>query len=327
MKEQEIEITNSILFEFQRYVRGEMTKREEFTFQKNIRKDVYAEAAIEGFTELPEEETSFFMNLAEEEEEKRIRSRKRLIYSIVASVVILLIAPSAYLVVEKKITVREFKPFKFFSSLNSTPVVLKAVTDPSQLTGFHEFESMAGMLIPDIRSVPELPAIVPDPATAVMADTLSTGNNDMLATASVSDSSGMGQAVTVSGSDIQESSDTTASVNQSTTKGYGSADQSSAGPVGYVAPQPITGNNGFTRYIEENLRKPETLAEGENAVAVVSFLVRTTGNIDSIKVLSSPGEEYTAEAIRIIKEGPAWKPAENNGRVIDDEKMLRIVFK
>ena len=76
MKEQEIEISNSILFEFQRYVRGEMTKREEFTFQKNIRKDLYAEAAIEGFTEIPEEEPSFFTNLAEEEEEKRIRNRK-----------------------------------------------------------------------------------------------------------------------------------------------------------------------------------------------------------------------------------------------------------
>ena len=107
MKEQEVEISNSILFEFQRYVRGEMTKREEFTFQKNIRKDQYADAAIEGFTEIPEEEIPFFTNLAEEEEEKRIRTRKRLIYSIIASVIILIIATSAYLVVEKKITVRQ----------------------------------------------------------------------------------------------------------------------------------------------------------------------------------------------------------------------------
>ena len=35
------------------------------------------------------------------------------------------------------------------------------------------------------------------------------------------------------------------------------------------------------------------MTEGRNAVVVV-FVVKTTGNIDGIKVLSSPGEEYTA---------------------------------
>lgn len=328
MKEQEIEITNSILFEFQRYVRGEMTKREEFTFQKNIRKDLYAEAAIEGFTELPEEETFFFSNLAEEEEEKRMKIRKRLIYSIVASVVILLLATSAYLVVEKKIPVKEFKPFKFLNTGTVSPAVLKVVSDPAQIAGFQEYESMAGMNLPDIRTVPELPALIPDPSpAAVMADSLITGNNEMLATADESDASGTGQLIPASGSETQNNVDTTAALNGSPVKGYGSADQQSAATVGYIAPQPVTGNSDFTKYIEENLRKPVTLTEGENAVAVVSFVVRSSGNIDSIKVLSSPGEEYTAEAIRIIKEGPAWKPAENNGRVIDDEKMLRIVFK
>ena len=311
MKEQEIEISNSILFEFQRYVRGEMTKREEYTFQKNIRKDLYAEAAIEGFTEIPEEGASFFTNLAEEEEEKRIRSRRLLIYSIVASLIILIVATSAYLVVEKKITIKQFKPFKFLNS--GIPAVLKVVTNQVQIAGFLEFESMAQMTIPDIRTVPELPGIIPDPtATPGMTDSPLPGGNEMLATAASKDSTNNGQVAPASGSDLQNKADTTAAVMN---------------PAGYVAPQPVSGSNGFNKYIEENLRKPQTLPEGENAVAVVSFVVRSTGNIDSIKVLSSPGEEYTAEAIRLIKEGPAWKPAENNGRVIEDEKMLRIVFK
>lgn len=64
-----------------------------------------------------------------------------------------------------------------------------------------------------------------------------------------------------------------------------------------------------------------------NEFRPTELVVRVTGNIDSIKVLISPGEEYTAEAIRLIKEGPAWRPAENNGRAIEDEKILRIVFK
>ena len=145
-----------------------------------------------------------------------------------------------------------------------------------------------------------------------MTDSPMAEGNGMIATAAPADSSGAGQAAPVSGSDLQNNSDTTAAVMNA---------------AGYVSPQPVSGSNGFNKYIEENLRKPPTMPEGENAVAVVSFVVRATGNIDSIKVLSSPGEEYTAEAIRLIKEGPAWKPAENNGRAIEDEKMLRIVFK
>lgn len=222
MKEQEIEISNSIFFDFQRYVRGEMTKREEFTFQKNIRKDHYAEAAIEGFTEVPEEETSFFTNLAEEEEEKRIRNRKRLIYSIVASVIILVVATSAYLVVEKKITVKQFRPLKFLNS--GTPALVKAVTNQVQIAGFQAFESMSQMTIPDIRTVPVLPGIVPDPATAtVMADSLNTEENEILATAATADTSATVQAASVSGSDIQNKADTTAAVTT---------------PAGYVEPQP-----------------------------------------------------------------------------------------
>jgi hypothetical protein len=56
-------------------------------------------------------------------------------------------------------------------------------------------------------------------------------------------------------------------------------------------------------------------------------VIRTTGTIDSLKVVSSPGDEFATEAIRLIREGPAWKPAEKNGQVIDDEVRVRIVFK
>lgn len=317
MKEQEIEITNSILFDFQRYVRGEMTKREEFTFQKNIRKDLYAEAAIVGFTEIPEEDKSFFPTLAEEEQERKTRSRKRLIYSIIASLIILLIATSAYLVVEKKISVGEFKPFKHLKS--AIPPIFPVITDSAQVAEFHATESMVQLTIPDIRDVPEIP---------VMVNSDQTGGTEILSTPADSETLNTAQADAVLISNPQINSETTSDVKVETGEMVSGTDNlTDSGPTGYVAPQPVNGDNDFSKYIEENIRKPQTLAEGENAVAVVSFVVKTTGNVDGIKVLSSPGEEYTTEAIRLIKEGPAWKPAENNGTAIEDEKQLRIVFK
>ncbi|NLA49398.1 MAG: hypothetical protein GX876_08050 [Bacteroidales bacterium] len=327
MKEQDVEITNGILFEFQRYVRGEMTKREEFTFQKNIRKDQYADAAIVGFADVPEEEIPFFTNFAEEEEDKRVKSKKRLIYSIIASVIILLIATSAYLVAEKKFSVKQFKPFRFLhSDLSAALVVLPVITDNQQVAAFQEAESMAALAIPDIRTMPPPPDIIPEPEALLLAgDSLSDENDVLPADDNVPETSAIqDQTVLTAWTGNEDLPDITAV--------SAAADEESARQTGndqddYVAPQPVNGDNSFSRYIEENIRKPQTLSEGENAVAVVSFVVKTSGDVDGIKVLSSPGEEYTAEAIRLIREGPAWKPAENNGMAVEDQKMLRIVFK
>jgi protein TonB len=62
-------------------------------------------------------------------------------------------------------------------------------------------------------------------------------------------------------------------------------------------------------------------------VVIVSFLVQTNGNIDSIRIVKSPGKSFSDEAIRIIKSGPQWKPAENNGKPVEDVVRLRLVFK
>ena len=82
-----------------------------------------------------------------------------------------------------------------------------------------------------------------------------------------------------------------------------------------------------TSTLKKNMIKPLAQTPGEDSVVVVSFMVLTTGTIDSIKVISSPGDEFAREAIRLIREGPAWKPAENNGQTIDDEVRVRIVIK
>lgn len=94
----------------------------------------------------------------------------------------------------------------------------------------------------------------------------------------------------------------------------------------YISPQPVDGNSNFNRYLVENMRRLRVPPQVE-AIAVVTFVVRTSGALDSIKVISSPGGEFTGEAIRLIREGPAWKPAENNGQPIDKEVRIMIDFK
>ncbi len=96
---------------------------------------------------------------------------------------------------------------------------------------------------------------------------------------------------------------------------------------GYSPPAPLNGQRNFDRYVESNLQKPASMAPGQRAVVVLNFIVRTTGIIDSINVIRSPGEEFSDEAIRLIKGGPEWKPAIQDGKVIEDDVRVRIVFK
>jgi TonB family protein len=97
--------------------------------------------------------------------------------------------------------------------------------------------------------------------------------------------------------------------------------------TGYIAPQPVTGRAAFDKYIEENIQRPDTITEGQRVVVVINFTVLSDGKLDSIKIIRSPGKTFSDEAIRLIKSGPNWKPAEENGKAIDDEVRLRIIFR
>jgi TonB family protein len=95
----------------------------------------------------------------------------------------------------------------------------------------------------------------------------------------------------------------------------------------YNPPEPVTGKANYDKYIEDNMHRPDILKAGGRAVVVVSFNVKNDGIIDSVKIIRSPGKPFSDEAIRLIKEGPGWKPANENGERITDKVTIRIVFK
>jgi TonB family protein len=95
----------------------------------------------------------------------------------------------------------------------------------------------------------------------------------------------------------------------------------------YNPPEPVTGKADFDKYIEDNIHRPDIMEAGGRAVVVVSFDVKSNGIIDSVRIIRSPGKPFSEEAIRLIKEGPGWKPANENGERITDKVTIRIVFK
>lgn len=98
-------------------------------------------------------------------------------------------------------------------------------------------------------------------------------------------------------------------------------------PSGYTPPHPAVGKSAFNRYIEDNIIRPDSLPSGQRVVVVLGILVHTDGSLGEIKIVRSPGNVFSSEAIRLIESGPKWKPAMDEGKVIEDEVKVRIVFR
>jgi TonB family protein len=97
--------------------------------------------------------------------------------------------------------------------------------------------------------------------------------------------------------------------------------------AGLVPPQPSTGKTEFNKYVQNSLHRPDSSTTGQRVVVVLNFLVKTDGSIDSIKIIRSPGKHFSDEAIRVLKTGPTWEPAKENGVAVEHEVRIRIVFR
>jgi hypothetical protein len=45
------------------------------------------------------------------------------------------------------------------------------------------------------------------------------------------------------------------------------------------------------------------------------------------KITSSPGDKYSPETVRLIKERPVWQPAMGNSKIVADSFRVSIIFK
>jgi protein TonB len=88
------------------------------------------------------------------------------------------------------------------------------------------------------------------------------------------------------------------------------------------------GQDAWRRYLERSLQYPEAAQEaGIQGVVRVQFIVDKEGNISEVQALNDPGEGLADEAVRIIKKGPKWKPAEQNGRKVIYRHIQSVTFR
>ena len=95
-----------------------------------------------------------------------------------------------------------------------------------------------------------------------------------------------------------------------------------------VAPTPIGGFPAFEEYLKKELQYPEE-AESKHLEGTVKleFIVALNGKIENLKVASGLSKECDAEAMRLVQEGPVWRPAIIKGRPAAQKVKVSVPFR
>ncbi|MBC5992020.1 energy transducer TonB [Pontibacter cellulosilyticus] len=113
----------------------------------------------------------------------------------------------------------------------------------------------------------------------------------------------------------------TRSLSEVVVTGYGTA---KAQPPVIVAAKPVVGIRAYKQYLEKNIRYT---SESEKGRVVVQATVSPTGVLQNLQVVKSLCPACDAEALRLVKESPRWKPATRDGNATEQQVKITIRFK
>jgi len=66
---------------------------------------------------------------------------------------------------------------------------------------------------------------------------------------------------------------------------------------------------------------------GTQGRVLATFIVEADGTVTNIKVVKKVSDEIDAEAVRVIKAMPKWKPGMQNGKVVRVKYTIPVSFR
>ena len=88
------------------------------------------------------------------------------------------------------------------------------------------------------------------------------------------------------------------------------------------------GSVELMKFLSENVKYPEAaLKAGTQGRVVAQFIVEADGSITNIKVLKKVSDEIDAEAVRVIKAMPKWKPGMQKGQPVRVKYTIPVTFR
>ena len=93
-------------------------------------------------------------------------------------------------------------------------------------------------------------------------------------------------------------------------------------------PQFPGGDVELMKFLNENVKYPEAAEKaGTQGRVVAQFVVEADGSISNVKVLKNVSDEIDAEAVRVIKAMPKWKPGMQKGQPVRVKYTIPVTFR
>ena len=94
-----------------------------------------------------------------------------------------------------------------------------------------------------------------------------------------------------------------------------------------VLAEPVGGLRAYDKYLDDNLRYPQQALDNNiKGRVAIQFTVGLDGSLNEFKVTRSLGFGCDEEVIRLVKEGPAWRPSTENSVPIESLVRVRLRF-
>lgn len=91
--------------------------------------------------------------------------------------------------------------------------------------------------------------------------------------------------------------------------------------------EPAGGKRAFRRYLESNLHYPEAALENKvEGKVTVQFTIEPTGSLTDFRVVRGLGYGCDEEVIRLIRNGPQWKPTKRNDEPVRGKGKVKMRF-
>ena len=322
--------TKTRLTDFLRYRENKMSDKEKNLFERELQKDPFLEEAAEGISAIEPEYTAKDMDFLYKNLKYRTSGTKKMTwYRIAASVAVLMIISSVYIVLDRTGT-----------SKVSEEIVLMDTIQISKKEALRKDETVSS--VPDrisqnteklrekkgegrARSQEKIA-----PSEQVVSEVEDKVKEEYYVAAADKSEDASGEQEQAAPASAPEESDSFITAYDQSKSGHRMARSVTVSEVSLHSYNnnavPAIGKDSFNIYIERNIRYPEQHNAGQKAMVKLSFIVSENGTPDDMKIVSSPGKAYSDEAIRLLKEGPPWKPSDESMK-ISDRQIINIEFR
>lgn len=314
-----------------RYLENRMTRAERNAFERKLQSDPFLAEAMEGYSEIENEDINSDIRRLKERLQSRTRRRSTLLYRVAAAMVILIGISSVLLVRNlRQPDMRMAEGRDIFEDMASDekmpdpseakPVVTEEIEMGKQERKEIPAEKSMTVLkdnnqdsIPETRlAIPELIVeyeIIPETDTVDIVKAIPEKAREV---EDVSRISG-----------IAAGKET---LRKSVSRKEVVATLVAAKVIDRTA-QPITGEEEYNKYLAEKQVYPVGYQKSEPVEIILKLIIEEDGSIGKIEIQESPDKQFSDEAIRLVWEGPAWQPAMKEGQAVRDTLNLKIIFK